>query len=99
MVEQDIYGIFLDIDYFGEIHSVEGVEIPIVIDDNVLKERQGGQDLAVANSTVLLYAHSCDIKRKPVGELLNIDGREYIIDDWMEDMGVATITLSANIPA
>lgn len=97
LVERDIHKTFLNIDFFGEIHCVEGTEIPIVIDDDILKSKQS--DLAVAESAVLFYAHSCDLKRKPVGELLNIDGREYIIDDWAEDMGVSTVTLSANITA
>lgn len=100
MVESDIHNTFLDIDFFGETHRIEGQDISIVFDDDQLKEKQGGQDLAVAESSILFYAHICDLpRRKPAGELLNIDGREYVIDDWSEDMGVATIALSENIPA
>lgn len=99
MVESDIHSTFLDIDFFAEIHKVEGVPIALVLDDNALKEKQGGQDLAVAESSILIYAHVCDLpKRRPAGELLNIDGREYVIDDWSEDMGLATIALSENVP-
>lgn len=99
MVDKDIYRTFLDLDYFGEIHRVEGKKIPIVLDDNALRERQGGQELAVAQSAILFYAKICDVERKAPGELLNFDGREYIVDDWQEDMGVCTISLSENIPA
>ena len=28
---------------------------------------------------------------------LNIDGREYIVNDWSEDMGVATIALGQTV--
>lgn len=98
MVEKDINGVFIDIDFFGDINVVEGVEIPIVIDNDALKEKQGGQDLAVAESATLFYAHVSDLpKRRPAGESLNVDGREYLIDDWSEDMGVATIVLRENI--
>ena len=31
------------------------------------------------------------------GEGLNIDGREYIVNDWSEDMGVATIALGQTV--
>lgn len=100
IVASDIHRTFLDIDFFGELHKIEGQEIPIVLDDNQLKEKQGGQDLAVAESSILFYAYVCDLpRRRPAGELLNVDGREYVIDDWAEDMGVATIALSENIPA
>lgn len=99
MVENDIYHTFLDLDFFGELHLVEGSEIPIVIDDKALKERQGGQELAVAQSALLFYAKSCDVGKRSPGELLNVDGREYIVDDWQEDMGIYTISLSENIPA
>ena len=35
--------------------------------------------------------------RRPAGEGLNIDGREYIVNDWSEDMGVATIALGQTV--
>ena len=98
MVERDIKAVFIDFDFFGELHTVEGREILIVIDSDTLKEKQGGQDLAVAESGTLFYAHVVDLpKRRPPGESLNIDGRECTIDDWSEDMGLATIALRQNI--
>ena len=100
MVEKDIQEVFLNIDFFGEIHNVEGNDISIILDDEQLKEKQGGQDMAIAASSVLMYAYVSDLPgRLPAGELLNIDGREFVIDDWSEDMGIAIIALSANIPA
>lgn len=98
MVERDIKGVFLDFDFFGETHTVEGKEIVIVVDNDTLKEKQGGQDLAVAESATLFYAHVEDLpKRRAAGESLNVDGRECTIDDWSEDMGIATIALRQNI--
>lgn len=98
MVERDIKGVFIDFDFFGEKHIVEGREIVIVIDSDTLKEKQGGQDLAVAESASLFYAHTEDLPpRRPAGQSINIDGRECLIDDWSEDMGMATIALRENI--
>ena len=98
MVEADILGVFLNVDEFGEIYRVEGREIPIVVDNDELKERQGGQDLAVAESATLFYAKTSDLPpRRPAGENLNINGRECIVDDWQEDMGVSTVVLRQNI--
>ena len=53
MVARDIKAVFIDFDFFGEEHKVEGKQIVIVVDNDTLKEKQGGQDLAVAESATL----------------------------------------------
>lgn len=98
MVEADRRNVFLNLAEFGEEHRVEGKTIMAVFDDDTLKERQGGQELGVAESSVLLFAAVEDLPaRRPAGEGLNIDGREYIVNDWREDMGIATIALGQNV--
>lgn len=100
MVAADLTATFLDLDTFGEVYRIEGKEIPIVVDNDELKERQGGQDLAVAESATLFYARVADLpSRRPAGENLNVNGRECIVDDWKEDMGMATVVLRQNILA
>lgn len=99
-VSEDRMYVFLNLDFFGEMFRIEGKEIPIVLDNDELKERQGGQDLAVAESATLFYARVEDLpRRRAAGESLNVNGRECIIDDWQEDMGIATVTLRENIVA
>ena len=98
MVEADRRRTFLNLDEFGEKHTVEGRAIAAVLDDNALKERQGGQELSVAESSLLLYAAVEDLPaRRPAGEGLNVDGREYIVNDWSEDMGIATVALGQTV--
>lgn len=100
MVDSDRLSVFLDTDFFGEIYRIEGKEIPIVLDNDELKERQAGQDLAVAESATLFYARVEDLPpRRAAGENLNVNGRECLIDDWQQDMGIATVTLRENIIA
>lgn len=100
MVAADLAATFLDLDTFGELYRVEGKEIPIMLDNDELKERQGGQDLAVAESGTLFYARSTDLpQRRPAGQCLNINGRECIVDAWSENMGMATVVLRENIVA
>lgn len=100
MVDEDRLSVFLDTDFFGEIYRIEGKEIPIVLDNDELKERQAGQDLAVAESATLFYARVEDLPpRRAAGENLNVNGRECLIDDWQQDMGIATVTLRENIIA
>ena len=100
MLAADLLGTFLDVDTFGEVYRIEGKEILIVVDNDELKERQGGQDLAVAESATLFYARTADLPpRRPAGENLNVNGRECIVDDWQEDMGMSTVVLRQNIVA
>ena len=98
MVANDLRTTFLNLEEFGEEHRVEGKTITAILDDDTLKDRQGGQELSVAESSLLLFAAVEDLPaRRPAGEGLNVDGREYIINDWREDMGLATIALGQSI--
>ena len=100
MVAADLAATFINPAEFGEIVCVEGKRIPVVIDTDELKARQGGQDLAVAESATLFYARVADLPpRKAPGSNLNINGRECIVDDWKVDNGMATIVLRENIVA
>ena len=100
MVSADRLNVFINTAEFGEEYTVEGRKILIVIDNDELKARQGGEDLAVAESATLFYACVEDLpKRRAAGENLNINGRECLIDDWKEDFGIATIALRENIIA
>lgn len=98
MVADDLARAFIDLDFFGEWHRIEGKEIAIILDSDKLKERQGGQDLAVSESATLFYARKEDLpSRRSPGSVLNVDGRECIIDAWSEDIGMATVVLRENI--
>lgn len=98
MVDADRLNVFLDVDFFGEMYRIEGREIPIVVDNDELKERQAGQDIAIAESATLFFAREEDLPaRRAPGENLNVNGRECLVDDWQVDRGIATVTLRQNI--
>lgn len=98
MVAADRSAVFLDPNFFGEPCRVEGRVISIILDNDELKERQGGQDLAVAESATLFYALVEDLPpRRPAGQCLNVNGRECIVDAWTQEMGIATVVLRENI--
>ena len=119
MVEADRRRTFLNLDEFGEKHTVEGKAIAAVLDDNALK--LDDQTILVADiQSSFLRQHSMtrgvwtltiwtktpqrlagvaeDLPaRRPAGEGLNVDGREYIVNDWSEDMGIATVALGQTV--
>lgn len=89
--------IFIDFEYFGETAVIDGQEITVVVDDNALKQRQGGQELTIAESTIMLYAKAEELpKRYTPGQGINYNGRECIVDDVADDMGIVTLTLTQN---
>lgn len=93
----DIDDVFLNLDEFGETQLVEGKEITCIFDDEVLKTRQGSSELAIDESTALLFAKVEDLPKKKAGALLNINHKEYIIDDWKTNLGMAEIALHQNV--
>lgn len=100
MVAADRANVFLNAEFFGVEATIEGRCVTIVLDNDELKERQGGQDLAVAESATLFYARCEDLPpRRAPGSSLNVNGRECIVDDWQEDMGMATVVLRETINA
>ena len=100
MIAADIQRVFINTDEFGEPYRIEGKTVNIVVDSDELKERQGGQDLAVAESGTLFYAKTSDLPpRRAAGSIININGRECIVDAWSEDCGMSTVVLRENITA
>ena len=99
-VEADRARVFLDPELVGETFRVEGKDITLVLDNDELKARQGGQDLAAAESATLFYARKEDLPpRRAAGSTLSVNGRLCTIDDWQEDMGMATVVLRETVTA
>ena len=96
-IANDLTGVFLDIDEFAETHLVEGKEILCVLDNDSLKARQGSAEIGIDESTLLLFAQVEDLPKKQKGGLLNVDHKEYIIDDWKVNFGMAEIVLRRNV--
>lgn len=97
VVAADRQSVFLNTDFFGETHSIDGKEVDIVIDNDELKRRQGGQELAIEESATLFYCKTEAVKRRKPSQTLNLDGRIYTVDDWQDDMGISTVVLRENI--
>lgn len=91
----DINNVFLNEDDFGEKHTIDGVEVGCMFDDDELKERQGTNELAVSESSLLIFVPANKLpKRKVAGEKIVVDGSVYVIDDWKVNLGMAEIALS-----
>lgn len=97
MVRQDL-DVFFNPDEFGEEHTIDGETVTCIVDDQTCRDRKGGAEFAVSQSTVFLFARSGDLPpRREPGEELRFDGVPYTIETWDEDMGVSSVSLSINV--
>lgn len=99
VIQDDIKGVFLNFDEFGEYHRLNGLNILIIIDENELTEREKKMksvDGELHNRQFLFYVAAEDFGPLPApGRVLNFDGREYLITDAADESGIYSINLEA----
>ena len=96
-VKRDIDNVFLNLDEFAEIHRIEGKEIPCIITDDKFIKMNEGQILGMIEADMLIIAKIFDLPaNKSTGSFLNVDGKELIIESWINSAGIAEITLRQN---
>ena len=92
LINKDIDRVFLRLDGLAEEHEIEGKYITIVPDLDRLSELKSGGALGVVKADYLFFANTADLpEEKGPGETINIDGKEYIVDDWSINYGMAQI--------
>ncbi|MFY0545458.1 hypothetical protein [Brevibacillus sp. H7] len=101
-IQKDL-GVFINMDEFAEVHNVNGQDIPVLIDADLLKGRQRmPADLYHAAAGVFIeqitvYARLSDLGERPViGQRLYLDDELYLVANCNEQMGILEITLEAN---
>lgn len=96
-IQKDLDNVFLNLDEFAEKHHVEGVEIAVVVDNDQMNKLKQGQILGLIEADMLLMGRAVDFPADlEPGRLLNVDGRELIIEKSGEDMGLVEVALRQN---
>jgi hypothetical protein len=94
---KDLDTVFLNVDEFAELHRIEGKKIPVVMDDNLLQKLKQGQILGLVEADILLFGKESDFpKNLNPGRLLNVDGRELILEKAGKSMGMVEVALRQN---
>lgn len=97
MVEADRDAIFLNFDEFGEMHDIEGRPAKVVIDEPMMGESAMAA-IGLAECDIILYAKAEELPHiRMEGESLNVDGREFTVQSWREDYGMAEIHLAQQV--
>ena len=100
MVQGDVKGVFLNTLEFSDIHTVNGVEMPVQIDGNEQIERQKRQTEVAEGIFVnqkLIYVSAEDFGALPrIESVLKLDGKTYRVADAIDEDGIYSITIEAN---
>lgn len=99
-IKQDLSDIFLNLDEFADLHRIEGKEVPVVIDSDIMAKlskigdnRIHGMDEA---DMVIMGKASVLPENLDPGRLLNLDGREVIVVTTTSEMGLVQIAVRQN---
>ncbi len=99
-IKQDLSDIFLNLDEFADLHRIEGNEVPVVIDSDIMAKlskigdnRIHGMDEA----DMVIMGKASDLPENlDPGRLLNLDGREVIVVTTTSEMGLVQIAVRQN---
>ena len=99
-IKQDLSDIFLNLDEFADLHRIEGKEVPVVIDSDIMAKLSKIGDNRIhgmdeADMVIMGKASELPENLDP-GRLLNLDGREVIVVTTTSEMGLVQIAVRQN---
>ena len=99
-IKQDLSDVFLNLDEFADLHRIEGKEVPVVIDSDIMAKLSKIGDNRIhgmdeADMVIMCKASDLPENLDP-GRLLNLDGREVIVVTTTSEMGLVQIAVRQN---
>ena len=100
ILARDVKQVFLNPAEFGEVHKVNGTPMTIVLDDveNIEREKKMKYSMdGIYARQILFYVSTAEFGPLPgQGDLVSLDGKEYMVMDATDECGIYAITLEAN---
>ena len=100
VMKDDVNNTFMNVDEFADMHTVDGKEIPVLVDDNEIIEREKKMKSNMDGVYVkqkLIYVKAGDFGPLPaIGRQIVFDEKRYMVTDSTDEDGVYTITMEAN---
>ena len=100
MVAEDISGVFLNLEEFGDKHTIGKKETICVIDEERFQNKQRNKTKSLENDGLFiegmtLFIEKSFFKYPPhSGEKILVDGVRYLVEETKEDMGLLEIDLT-----
>lgn len=99
-IKQDLSDIFLNLDEFADLHRIEGKEVPVVIDSDIMAKLSKIGDNRIHGmdeDDMVIMGKASDLPENlDPGRLLNLDGREVIVVTTTSEMGLVQIAVRQN---
>jgi len=89
--------VFLNLDEFAEYHDIDGETVKIVLDSDLINRRPHLYAEGTYQNRVIFFARESDLGYRPVeGQVMSLDGQQYLVVQVGEDMGLLSVTLEGN---
>lgn len=93
--------VFINVNEFANLHILDGVEIPVIIDSDVFEEFSSTVKMenamqGIFQSTLTIYVKSIDYEKPSLGYRLELDGEYYHVTGVSEYAGLLKINLMTN---
>ncbi len=95
-VQNDIKAVFLNLEEFGERHTLNGVEVQCVIDKDLTQDFGDSKIIGVFTNLLTIYVDYADIIAPVEGEILSVDGSLHLVKSVSEEGGMLVIVAEAN---
>jgi nitrate reductase NapAB chaperone NapD len=97
ILAKDLTNTFLNINEFGEIRLIDGKELIVIMDDDLLQKRKSlanNPTDGVYNASLVFHVSKSSLSKKPVIKAdMKVDARLYTITDVQENESMYTVTL------
>lgn len=99
-VAADVHNVFLNPMEFADRHTIDGREMDVVVDDNALLERDAARGGifpdGMYRARKLIFVDPVDYGGRPMpGKRLNLDGRDYYVQQADDEAGILAIEIEA----
>jgi hypothetical protein len=98
-IERDVRNVFIDEDYFAERHRLgpDGVEVPCIIDKEIIAGGTFGNREGVFSNTLTIYVPDSCLPEVPVeGQPFSVDGSFHVVRSVSAEVGVLVIVCEVN---
>lgn len=99
-LEKDFDGTFFNLDEFAELHTIDGKEIPVVVDNETLIQLNMGKTVnsdGIFTDSIIIFVQKKYLDYEPViGQVMDFDGVTYLVDNVLSDTGGYTVVLRGN---
>lgn len=100
IIASDVHDAFMNAEEFSEMHTINGVEMPVQVDSNeqIEREKRFNQHMdGIYKNQKLIYVSATYYGPMPKqGTLIKFDGRPYKVADAISEDGIYSLTLEAN---